>query len=261
MLAPLPGGGFAFGVLGDTPYSHAEIDKLDGLIGRINLHELAFVVHVGDIGTSAASQGCSDAWLEARKRQFARIRHPFVLLPGDNEWSDCHRHGMDPLARLAQWRKLFCTDAPGLALQRQPGARCENLRWQAGGMMFVGLNVPGRGRNPLRPQDMEAVFEWLDESLALAESRRAGKIFVFLHADPYFERNAPGDGFARLRAVLATHAEWFAGRLVLVHGDTHVHRDDEPLPGLRRIEVWGSPFVAWLRAAVAGGELRVEPGW
>jgi len=248
-------------VLGDTPYSQAEVGKLDGLIGSINAQELAFVVHVGDIGTSAASQGCSDAWLEARKRQFARIRHPFVLLPGDNEWSDCHRHGMDPLARLAQWRKLFCTDAPGLALQRQPGARCENLRWQAGGMMFVGLNVPGRGRNPLRPQDMEAVFEWLDESLALAESRRAGKIFVFLHADPYFERNAPGDGFARLRAVLATHAEWFAGRLVLVHGDTHVHRDDEPLPGLRRIEVWGSPFVAWLRAAVAGGELRVEPGW
>jgi len=23
--------------------------------------------------------------------------------------------------------------------------------------------------------------------------------------------------------------------------------DDEPLPGVRRIEVWGSPFVAWTR--------------
>jgi len=248
-------------VLGDTPYSQAEVEELDALIGRINAQELAFVVHVGDIGTSAATQACSDAWLEARKRQFARIRHPFVLLPGDNEWSDCHRHGLDPLARLAKWRRLFCAEAPGLALERQPGEYCENLRWQAGGMMFVGINVPGRGRSPLPGRGMEAVYEWLDESLALAEARRARKIFVFMHADPYFERDAPGDGYARLRALLATHAEWYAGRLVLVHGDTHIHRDDEPLPGLRRIEVWGSPFVAWLRASVAGGELRVEAGW
>jgi hypothetical protein len=45
---------------------------------------------------------------------------------------------------------------------------------------------------------------------------------------------------------------------VLVHGDTHVYRDDEPLPGLRRVEVWGSRFVSWLRGSVVGGELRVE---
>jgi hypothetical protein len=248
-------------VLGDTPYSQAEAGKLDGLIGRINAQELAFVVHVGDIGSSAATQACSDAWLEARKRQFARLRHPFVLLPGDNEWSDCQRHGMDPLARLAKWRQMFCTGVPGLALERQAGERCENLRWQADGMMFVGLNVPGRSTNPLRDRDMEAVFEWLDESLVLAESRRAHKIIVFMHADPYFERSAPSDGYARLRTVLATHAEWFAGRLVLVHGDTHIYRDDQPLPGLRRIEVWGSPFVAWLRGSIARGALRIDAGW
>ena len=244
-------------MLGDTPYSQAEVEKLDGLIGRINAQELAFVVHVGDIGTSGATQGCSDAWLEARKRQFARIRHPFVLLPGDNEWSDCR----EPVLRLAQWRRLFCMQVAGLALERQAGERCEHLRWQAGGMMFVGLNVPGRSTNPLRDRDMGAVFEWLDESLALAESRRAEKIFVLMQADPHFERNAPGDGYARLRAVLAAHAERFAGRLVLVHGDTHIFRDDEPLPGLRRLEVWGSPFVAWLRVFRAGSELRVEAGW
>lgn len=247
-------------MLGDTPYSQAEIGKLDALISRINEHELAFVVHVGDIGTSAAAQGCSDAWLDARKRQFARLRHPFVLLPGDNEWSDCRAHGMDPLARLQKWRRLFCTEVPGLALERQPGGRCENLRWQSAGMMFIGLNVPGRSENPLSDRDMGAVLEWLDESLALADSRGAQKIFVFLHADPYFERNAPRDGYARLRAVLASHAAWFAGRLVLVHGDTHVYRDDQPLPGLRRLVVWGSPFVAWLRASVAGGELHVATG-
>jgi hypothetical protein len=259
-LAPLPQAEFAFGVLGDTPYSQAEVRKLDDLIGRINEQPLAFIVHVGDIGTSARTQGCSDTWLEARKRQFATIRHPFVLIPGDNEWSDCVHHRMDPQARLAKWRSLFCTPAPILTLERQPGY-CENVRWQAQGQFFIGLNVPGRGKNPAPDAHMTVVFEWLDESLALAESKHAQRIFVFLHADPYFERAASDDGYARLRAVLATHTAWLNGRLVLVHGDTHVYRNDEPSPGLRRLEVWGAPLVSWLRFSSPPEDLHVEVGW
>lgn len=253
----MPEGQFAFGVLGDTPYSEAEIRKLDQLIGRLNQHELAFVVHVGDVGSSAAAQACGDAWLEARKRQFATIRHPFVLLPGDNEWSDCARHGLDPQERLAAWRNLFCTKVAGL--ERQSG-HCENARWHADAMSFIGLNVPGGGEPDLGDARMAATLEWLDESLSLAERRGAARIVIFMHADPRFERVGASDGYARLRAVLTTHAEWFKGRLVLVHGDTHLYRDDEPRPGLRRIEVWGSPFVAWTRASIRGGALEVESG-
>ncbi len=259
-LAPLPEAEFAFGVLGDTPYSQAEVEKLDGLIERVNAQSLAFVVHVGDVGTSAASQGCGDAWLEARKRQFATIRHPFVLIPGDNEWSDCALHDMDVQARLAQWRRLFCTPVPTLALERQPD-HCENVRWQAAGKHFIGLNVPGRGKNPATDAHMAQVFEWLDESLALAESKHAQRIFVFLHADPHFERAAPNDGYARLRAVLATHAAYLNGRMVLVHGDTHTYRDDQPVPGLRRLEMWGAPLVSWLRVSAPANNIRVEVGW
>jgi hypothetical protein len=233
-------------VLGDVPYSQAEAEKLDAVIDRMNAQALAFVVHVGDIGTSTAAQACGDAWLEARQRQFARIRHPFVLLPGDNEWTDCARHGLNPQARLAAWRRLFCVEATALALERQPG-HCENVRWNARGMAFIGLNVPGGGKPALGDARMAATLEWLDEGLALAEESGAGRIFVFLHADPRFERVGTDDAYARLRAVLATHAAWLKGRLVLVHGDTHVYREDEPRPGLRRIEVWGSPFVAWKR--------------
>lgn len=254
-LAPLEEWRFAFGVLGDTPYSESEVRMLDALIGRINEHELAFVVHVGDIGTSTTAQACSDAWLEARARQFAKIRHPFVLLPGDNEWRDCSRHGMDPQARLAAWRKLFCRKVAGV--ERQPG-HCENARWHAGDMTFIGLNVPGGGDPDLADARMAATLEWLDESLSIAESRGAKRILVFMHADPRFERVGTRDAYAKLRAVLATHATWFRGRLVLVHGDTHVYRDDAPLPGLRRIEPWGSPLVGWLRGSVREQVLEVE---
>ena len=247
-------------MLGDTPYSQAEVRKLDELIGRINTQELAFVVHVGDLGTSARDQGCSDEWLAARKRQLAAIRHPFVIIPGDNEWSDCAKHKLDPQARLAKWRSLFCTPAQNLALERQAGF-CENVRWSAAGHYFIGLNVPGRGANPASDAHMTAVYEWLDESLAVAESRRAQRIFVFLHADPYFERNAPNDGYARLRNVLDTHAGWFNGRLTLIHGDTHTYRNDEPIPGLRRLQMWGSPFVSWLRVAARHKSLSADVGW
>ena len=243
-------------MLGDTPYSAAESRRLDALIGRMNAQALEFVVHVGDIGSSTRDEACGDAWLEARKRQFATLRAPFVLLPGDNEWTDC----ADPPQRLAAWRRLFCADIAGLRVERQPG-HCENLRWQSGGMAFIGLNVPGGGNPDLGDARMAATLEWLDESLSAAEAQRAARIFLFLHADPRFERVGAADGYARLRAVLATHAAWFRGRLVLVHGDTHVYRNDEPAPGLRRLEPWGAPLVSWMRAAVAGGELRVDASW
>ena len=248
--------------MGDTPYSQAQANLLDAMIERMNAEPLAFVVHIGDI--TSGSGPCSDAWLEARKRQFARFSHPFVLLPGDNEWTDCHRGGFDPLERLAKWRSLFCTEVPGLALERQPGEYCENLRWQAGGAMFIGVNVPGSYNNVARDpaehaRRMAAVFEWLDESLSLAEARGAQEIFVLMQADPQFEHGRARDGYARLRAVLATDARWFAGRLVLVHGDSHRYRDDEPLPGLRRIEVPGAPDVRWLRTRLAAGRLEVAP--
>ncbi len=45
------------------------------------------------------------------------------------------------------------------------------------------------------------------------------------------------DGYAALREKLAS----LPRPLILVHGDTHLYQDDEPLPGLRRLEVPGSP--------------------
>ncbi|MGE5129876.1 MAG: metallophosphoesterase family protein [Sphingomonadaceae bacterium] len=248
--------------MGDTPYSQAQANLLDAMIERMNAEPLAFVVHVGDI--TSGTGPCGDAWLEARKRQFARLRHPFVLLPGDNEWTDCHRTGFDPLERLARWRSLFCAEVPGLALERQPGEYCENVRWQSGSALFIGVNVPGSYNNLARDpaehaRRMAAVFEWLDESLSLADARGARTIFVLMQADPQFEHGRARDGYARLRAVLATDARRFAGRLVLVHGDTHRYRDDEPLPGLRRIEVPGAPDVRWLRARLADGRLELAP--
>jgi hypothetical protein len=237
------GAAVVFGVLGDAPYSQSEIERLDGVIAEMNAEKLAFVVHVGDIGASA--QACTDAWLSERKIQLGQIRHPFVLLPGDNEWSNCR----DPLARLAKWREYFCYGETVFNLVRQQNEHCEHLRWEAGGWVFVALNVPGHDNNVRHPEHaprMRAVMSWLDEAAALAEKRSG--LVVLMQANPFFV--FPRDGFSSLRDRLEGLAQARPGRVVLIHGDTHLARDDEPLPGLRRVEVWGSPFVAWTRLAL-----------
>ena len=245
------------------PYSQPQANLLDGLIDQMNAERLAFVVHVGDITSGLGP--CGDEWLQARQKQFARIRHPFVLLPGDNEWTDCHRSGFDPLERMARWRSLFCSSIPLKFFQRQEGKFCENVRWEADDVVFVGLNVPGSNNNlPENPAEnaerMRAVFAWLDEAEALARTRDG--LVVLMHADPFIARRFGADGYAELRERLRRLGRAMPGQVLLVHGDTHQFRDDEPLPGLRRVEVHGSPHIRWARARIErGGELlfRVEP--
>jgi len=242
-LAALPPGEIAFGVLGDAPYSEAEVERVEGLIDEINAQPLEFVVHVGDVGSSALA--CRDDWLLARKAQFARIRHRFILLPGDNEWSDCKQ----PLERLARWREIFC---------ETPREFCEHRRWESGGWVFVALNVPGHDNNVRHAEHaprMKAVLSFLGDAASEAEGKSG--LVVLMQANPFF--TLPRDGFAPLRDALARLGARMPGRVVLIHGDTHLHRDDEPLPGVRRIEVWGSPVVAWHRYGVSKLPLSEQP--
>jgi hypothetical protein len=260
---PPPQAAFSFALMGDTPYSQAQANLLDGLIDGMNAEPLMFVVHVGDITSGRGP--CDDGWLEARKRQFARIRHAFVLLPGDNEWTDCYRGGFDPLERLAKWRQLFCVDAALPAFRRQPGGYCEHVRWEAGGVVFAGLNVPGSNNNLGRTPEMDAehaqrmraVFAWLDE--VEMQARRSDGLVLMMQANPFRKPRSGRDGYAALRERLQRLAQALPGKVVLVHGDTHRFRDDMPVPGLRRVEVFGSPHVRWLRASLIGGGIRVEP--
>jgi hypothetical protein len=226
-------------VLGDTPYTDDEVERLDRLIDEMNAQPLAFVVHVGDIGSS--TRACGDAWLLERKKQFARIHHPFILLPGDNEWSNCR----NPLERLRRWREIFCD---------KPGEFCEHRRWEAGGWIFVALNVPGHDNNVRHAEHaprMKEVLSYLDQ--AAADARGKQGLVILMQANPFLPR-----GFGSLLDRMKKLAADQPGKVVLIHGDTHLYRDDEPLPGLRRIEVWGSPIVSWLRASISGGAVRVD---
>ena len=264
-MQPLPAGAVAFGLMGDTPYGTSEVERLDHLIDDMNAVPLAFVAHVGDI--TGGRGPCTDEWFEARKQQFARLRHPFILLPGDNDWTDCHRSGFDPMERLEHWRKLFCKPVVSFPLEEQKGPYCEHVRWESGGYLFVALNVQGSNNNLGRTaamdaeyaERMRAVLAWIDASEQAFRERKLQGLVLLMQADPFVTVRGKPSGFTtlleKLRALGAAHP----GKIVLVNGDTHTYRNDEPIPGVHRIEVWGSPFVSWLRGAIVGGRLDATP--
>jgi len=123
--------------------------------------------------------------------------------------------------------------------------------------VFVALNVPGANNNLRHAEHgprMRAVLSSLDQAAAAAQGGKG--LVVLMQANPFV--TVPRDGYAELRTSLQRLAARSPGKVALIHGDTHLYRDDEPLPGLRRIEVWGSPMVSWLRVSISPGGLRVD---
>ena len=275
---PLPSAGntaIKFALIGDTPYSASEAAALDSMIEEINREDLAFVIHVGDI--TGGRGPCTDEWFEARKRQFEKFRRPFVIVPGDNDWVDCHRTGFDPMERLGKFRELFESGDTsfgnrGLRLERQSGPYAEyreHMRWIAGNVLFVGVNVQGSnnnlGRTPAMDAEhgarMAAVFAWLEDSGRLAVERRLSGILIFTQADPDFEGKVrrKSDGFAGFRNALRDLARTFGKPILFVNGDTHLYKLDKPLAdpatgrplrNFTRVVVFGSPQTRWIRAGI-----------
>ena len=278
---PDTAGTWSFAAMGDTPYSDAEEAQLRPMIQRMNAEPLAFVVHVGDIISGRG--GCTDEAFGQRKDLFQTFAHPFILTPGDNDWTDCHRSGYDPLVSLNKIRDLFNATPNSIGRRTMPLVRQsdedkrfaeyrENARWRMKGVVFVTLNVPGSnnnlGRSPESDAEhkrrMAANFEWLDEAVKAAEKPDALGLVIFVQANIGFDgnpRRRPGypDGFLDFRKVLATHAAWLKKPILFVHGDTHIYKLDKPLvdpatgrpfDNFTRLEVDGSPFVNWARVTV-----------
>ena len=260
---------FGFALVGDTPYFPFEEQAFASMLATLDAEPLAFVVHVGDL--KAARTPCDDALFMERKRLFDASRHPFVFIPGDNEWTDCHASGTDPIERLAALRRIFFAGDESLGERRISLTRQssdprfsdyrENVRWIYGGVLFVALNVPGSNNNLGRTAEMDAehrrrmaaVLDWLDESMQLAERRQVPGVVILIHADPGFDgkaqrrRGAP-DGYTELRNALRTHAREFGRPVLLGHGDGHVFRNDHPL----RDAASGVPLANFTRVEMPG---------
>ena len=100
---------FAFGLWGDMPYAKAKDGpKIPALIADMNKSDIAFSLYDGDI--KDGSSKCTDDAFDDAIKMFGEFKKPVVYVPGDNEWTDCHRMnngGYDNLERLAYLRKTM----------------------------------------------------------------------------------------------------------------------------------------------------------
>ena len=254
---------FSFGVIGDLAYSPAEEPLLANVLEELNRTPLAFVVHVGDLG-SPRNGACTDELWARRLAQFRASTNPLIYTPGDNEWTDCHAQqgvpGGDPLERLAKLRSVFFNGEQSfgqrtIALVRQSSSGGkfekyrENVRWDLGGITFLTLHVVGSNNGLGRAPDGDAEFAerngadiaWLHEGFKHAQASYSRAIMIFQQANMYPEfLPFPGDpkrdgpGFTDLRTALGKEAVAFGKPVVLVHGDSHYFRVDKPYTRLRR---------------------------
>jgi len=87
-------------------------------------------------------------------------------------------------------------------------------------------------------------------------------VMLLMQANPHFEvapTNRVRLGFNRMLDLLESETIAFGKPVVLVHGDSHYFRIDQPLLGKRtrrrlenftRVETFGNPDVHWLRVSV-----------
>jgi hypothetical protein len=282
-----PTSGFEFAIIGDLPYNAQEEAKFPELVAAINRANVAFVVHNGDF--KSGSSPCTDALFSQRYELFQTFKHPLIYVFGDNEWTDCHRSGSDPLERLAKLREIFSQENASLGQSPLPLTRQsdtpafskfrENVRWRLGRIIFIGLNIPGSNNNfptTLRSgvsvgnleeytERNAANLAWMRESFALATQDGSLGLMLFLQGNPFpfTPSDSNLDGFEEFLAALEAETLKFAKPVVLAHGDTHYFRVDKPLPrpdpdgnrrprivNFTRVENFGSPDVSWVRGIV-----------
>lgn len=281
----LSGQKFDFALIGDMPYQEEDVRKFEHLTDALNKdRRIKWVMHTGDIKTG--STPCSDEYFKNRFDLYQKIDKPFVFIPGDNEWTDCHRKGAgeyDPLERLAALRKLFYANpeqslgGKSIALETQSSQTAyqqfpEHQRWQYKGVWFVTCHIVGsgngmapfEGRTERHDREVEArtnaAIAWMKETFQKAKDDPA--IFIMIHANPRLEQaydeEATG-GFYPFLKALEEEVIKFGKPVLFAHGDSHYFRYDKPLvnretrrrlENFTRIENFGASDVHWVRVSV-----------
>lgn len=214
--AEVHGTNLDFAIIGDMPYEAKQKKEFLNLMQEIDTANVGFVVHAGDywfdgIAWKPTTKGlppCGDATFQDRLNLAEKSKHPFIITPGDNDWTDCYRakpQAYDPLERLAKLRKMFFSGDYSLGqtkmkLTRQSQnkkytAYRENARWVYGDVLFVTLHMIGSNNNLGRTPEMDAEYQarneanlaWLDEAFDVGARNGNKAIVIIAQADPHFE--------------------------------------------------------------------------
>jgi hypothetical protein len=252
-------GSYSIGLWGDLPYS--DVQKTVGvpnLVADMNSQPLAFTANDGDI--KSGSGPCSDDVYVSFKATMNSLRAPAAFTPGDNDWTDCDRDGVDRSGeRLDFERKLFFSTPftfgqHKLRQEVQDPPYVENRRWTVGRVTYATLNVQGSCNNlcDVAPDPAEyaarnqADIAWLRQTFAQAKAHGSAAVMLIFQADAGFDLSdatrAPvrdpktleqtdgqPDGYHDFLSALRDETIAFRRPVAAVHGDSHYFRIDKPL--------------------------------
>lgn len=269
--------GFDFGVVGDIPYTHVQEAEYARVMSHMNARELEFVTHIGDMmfdprpyerNPALARMPMTDENYAYVLGTFQSIRHPLVMTPGDNDWSDAvqfKKTKVDPLECLQKVRATFYPKGRSLgqrtmAVESQSqdpafAAYVENLTWTIQGLRFVTLHTLGSDDNSRVSSEEHKAREaaniaWLRKAFAAAKAEGSPGLVIITHANPEFEnRWTPSYASRYVRGVrgaelpglpepspyegfldaLIEQMQGYAKPVLYVHGDTHIFRIGKPL--------------------------------
>jgi hypothetical protein len=210
--------------------------------------------------------------------------------------------GGDPIANLSLVRSIFYPN-PGVTLggrkkevfsQAQffdasnhptDGKFVENVLWVQSKILFVAVDLPGGSNNDqdiwygaptMSPAQASEVLErtgadlrWLDTAFALAQNDpEIQAVVIVAQADMWDPEKGPAHqaGYEPFVQDIAQHTSAFGKPVLMLNGDSHVYRSDNPLsatdplnfmhpgydvPNFHRIVVHGSTFpLEWMRLTV-----------
>lgn len=257
---------YAFAVVANALTSQSEEASAQRLIDAIGRDpQIAFIVYDGNL--KGAHEICADHLYERRHDILDASRPPLVFVPGERDWVTCGMNGTgayDPAERLDFLRQNFFSDPNALGqtpltLTRESEVSRfrpyrENVRWQFGDTVFIGLNVPDGNNHYLNAGGRNGEFEdrviangfWLEHAAEFAKRRNARAIVIFMQGNAMPERyerpdrfawlrfhRAPRDGYLELRRSLVKLAEIFRGQIIIVNADdsklAHGFTIDQPL--------------------------------
>ena len=211
---------FSFGLWGDMPYAKGgDEPKMPAILHSINRAKLDFSIFIGDI--KDGSSKCTDDVYTRAQAMFNSMVKPVVYIPGDNEWTDCHRlnnGGYDALERLGHIREVMFANPLSYGQQKIPlasqaqsqGLYKENKRINHKGVVFATFNIPGSNNNKvLDDKDCTkksartlaqceqsnaeylardaANIQWLNASFEAAKAAKSRGIVLAFQGDPGFD--------------------------------------------------------------------------
>lgn len=175
--------------------------------------------------------------------------------------------------------------------ENSDAAFVENITYVKGGTLFMTLNLPGGSNNDADPwnasvvtdgglqqqvereQRTKADLDWLERNFAQAQREHDIKqVVIFEQADMWDTADAANPAhlanYEPFVKSIADHTNALDKPVMLVNGDTHTYRSDNPysgaataplhpgysVPGLHRLVVQGSaPGMEYLRLSIDSG--------